>query len=50
MTDVPDHFAARDAIERAVLQLTRTGLLHRQSKPFVVPTRAALRAFELLGG
>lgn len=49
MTDTPDDFAARDAIERAVLQLGRTGLLHRQREPCLVPTRAALRLFELLG-
>ena len=40
-------FAERDAIERAVRDLTRTGLLHGQ-ETFVVPTRAALRFSELL--
>jgi hypothetical protein len=50
MTDASDDFAARDAIERAVLQLARTGLLHRRSDGFVVPTRAALRFLELFGG
>lgn len=39
-------FAARDAIERAVRDLSGAGLLHR-SREFVVPSRAALR-FSLL--
>ncbi len=42
----PD-FAARDAIERAVRDLSGAGLLHDHGK-FVIPTRAALRFNELL--
>ena len=38
----------RDAIERAVQDLTGAGLLH-SSESFVLPTRAALRFDELLG-
>jgi hypothetical protein len=40
-------FAERDAVERAVRDLTGAGLLHRHDA-FVVPTRAALRFNELL--
>jgi len=40
-------FAQRDAIERAVRDLTGAGLLHRHDA-FVLPTRAALRFSELL--
>ncbi len=40
-------FAKRDAVERAVRELTAAGLLHEGSE-FVVPTRAALRCSELL--
>jgi hypothetical protein len=42
----PD-FAERDAVERAVRELSGAGLLH-QGAPFVMPTRAALRCSELL--
>lgn len=42
----PD-FAERDAILRAIRDLTAVGLLHNHS-PFVIPTRAALRFSELL--
>ena len=38
-----------DAVERAVRDLAGAGLLHR-SESFVLPTRAALRFDELLGG
>jgi hypothetical protein len=41
-------FAQRDAIERAVRDLVGAGLLHRLDS-FVLPTRAALRFYELLG-
>ncbi len=41
-------FAERDAIERAVRDLSGAGLLHAD-RPFLVPTRAALRFNELLG-
>lgn len=40
-------FAERDAVERAVRELTATGLLH-QADEFVLPTRAAVRFSELL--
>jgi hypothetical protein len=40
-------FAQRDAVERAVRELTSAGLLHEGGE-FVVPTRAALRCSELL--
>jgi hypothetical protein len=39
-------FAARDAIDRAVRDLTAAGLLHHRDD-FVLPTRAALRFSEL---
>ncbi len=42
----PD-FARRDAIERAIRDLTNVGLMHRHDA-FVMPTRAALRFSELL--
>jgi predicted transcriptional regulator len=45
--DRPEDFARRDAIERAVRDLTGVGLLHRQDA-FVVPSHAALRFNELL--
>lgn len=40
-------FAERDAVKRAVRELTAVGLLH-QGEEFVAPTRAALRFDELL--
>lgn len=40
-------FAERDAVERAVRELSAVGLLHNGGE-FVVPTRAALRFSELL--
>lgn len=43
----PGEFAGRDAIERAVRDLSGAGLLHRHDC-FVLPTRAALRFDELL--
>lgn len=45
----PDDFAQRDAIERAVRDLATAGLVHRNG-PFLLPSRAALRFDELLGG
>ena len=45
----PDAFAERDAIERAVRDLARAGLVHRNAE-FAIPSRAALRFGELLGG
>lgn len=41
-------FAERDAVERAVRDLSAVGLLHR-GEQFVEPTRAALRFSDLLG-
>lgn len=41
-------FAQRDAVERAVRDLTSAGLLQRNGQ-LVLPTRAALRFDELLG-
>jgi predicted DCC family thiol-disulfide oxidoreductase YuxK len=41
-----EDFSKRDAIERAVRELMRGGLLFRCSGA-VLPTRAALRAYEL---
>lgn len=43
-----EDFAKRDAIERAARELIRAGLLFRCSGA-VLPTRTALRAYELLG-
>ena len=43
-----DSFSQRDAVERAVRDLTAAGLLHR-SDALVLPTRAALRFDQLLG-
>lgn len=43
----PDDFAERDAVERAVDELARAGLLHRNND-LVFPSRAALRFEELL--
>lgn len=45
----PEAFAERDAIERAVRDLARAGLVHRNGE-FAIPSRAALRFDELLGG
>ncbi len=44
----PEDFAERDAIERAVRDLARSGLVHRNGE-FAIPSRAALRFDELLG-
>lgn len=41
-------FAERDAVERAVRDLSGVGLLHSHGA-FVLPTRAALRFNQLLG-
>ena len=43
----PEDFAAVDAVERAVDELARAGLLHRNND-LVLPSRAALRFEELL--
>ena len=43
----PEDFTERDRIERAVRELTKGGLLFR-AECGVLPTRAALRAYELL--
>jgi hypothetical protein len=42
-------FAARDAVERAIRELTGAGLLHRTDDGFVAPTRAAIHFSGLLG-
>ena len=44
----PAEFAGRDAVERAVHDLARAGLMHRSGE-FAFPTLAALRFDELLG-
>ncbi len=49
VADEPTDFAQRDAVERAVRDLAAVGLLHR-NEDFVLPSRAALRFDELLGG
>ena len=49
IADEPADFAQRDAVERAVRDLAATGLLHRNDD-FLLPSRAALRFDELLGG
>lgn len=43
----PGDFSQRDAVERAVRDLTACGLLHRNGE-LVLPSRAALRFDELL--
>jgi hypothetical protein len=43
----PEEFSERDRIERAVRELVKSGLLFR-CECGVLPTRAALRAYELL--
>jgi hypothetical protein len=49
LTGTDDDFAARDGIERAIAELTRSGLLHPVGADgFVTPTRAAVRLGELL--
>lgn len=42
-----EEFAARDAVDRAIRELTASGLLHC-GDGFVSPTRAALRFDELV--
>lgn len=50
LTGADDDFAARDGIERAIAELTRSGLVHPVTDDgFVAPTRSALRLGELLG-
>lgn len=44
----PGDFGERDGVERAVKDLVGAGLLHRHG-PFVVLSRSAVRASELLG-
>jgi predicted transcriptional regulator len=45
----PGDFSGRDAVERALRDLAAAGLVHRNDD-FVLPSRAALRFDELLGG
>jgi hypothetical protein len=42
-------FGARDAVERAIRELTGAGLLHRADDGLLTPTRAALHFGDLLG-
>jgi hypothetical protein len=42
-------FGARDAVERAIRELSGAGLLHRTDDGLITPTRAALHFGELLG-
>jgi len=44
----PEDFSERDAIERAVRELTAAGLVHRNDN-FVLPSRAALYFDRLFG-
>ena len=44
-----ENFAKRDSVERAVRELVKGGLLFR-CEGVVLPTRTALRAYELLDG
>jgi hypothetical protein len=46
MTDRPDEFAARDAINNAIRDLVGAGLVHRHGS-FVFVTRAAVRFYQL---
>jgi hypothetical protein len=43
----PDEFAHRDQIERAVAALVKAGLLYEVEGDAVLPTRAAVHAFEV---
>ena len=45
----PEEFSERDRIERAVRELVKSGLVFR-CEAGVLPTRAALRAYELFVG
>lgn len=45
----PKDFEENDAVERAVRELTRVGLLHCNGR-LIAPTLAALRADALIGG
>jgi len=47
LVEDPEDFPERDRIERATKELIRIGLLFR-SDGLVLPTRAALRAYEVL--
>ena len=50
LTGTDEDFAARDGIERAIVELTRSGLLPPVGPDgFVTPTRPAVRLGELLG-
>jgi hypothetical protein len=45
----PEDFGKQDGIERAIRDLAGVGLLHRHHGPFILPSRAALCAYELWG-
>jgi hypothetical protein len=47
LVEDPGNFPERDGIEQATKELIRVGLLFR-SEGVVLPTRAALRAYEVL--
>jgi hypothetical protein len=40
-------FAERDRIERAIRDLTASGLLHRRDDDLLIPTRAAVKSYVL---
>jgi hypothetical protein len=43
----PNDFAHRDRIERAIASLVKAGLLYEAEGDAVLPTRAAVHAFEV---
>lgn len=43
----PNEFAHRDRIERAIAVLVKAGLLYEAEADAVLPTRAAVHAFEV---
>jgi hypothetical protein len=45
----PDDFAHRDRIQRAIAVLVKSGLLYEAEGDAVLPTRAAVHAFEVFG-
>lgn len=49
LTSGSEDYKERDRIERAVTELIGVGLLHRHGD-LIIPTRACLRAYEVLDG